>query len=98
MITLKQGVDAAMQFLIRAYGEERLKNLALEEVRLSEDESEWIVTLGFDTLGGVKQVRNTGSLGIGIGTTTLERIPRDLKRVRISAQTGEPAHEIVDAD
>ena len=47
MIGIKEAVSAAVSFVKEAYEGEKLSNLGLEEIELSDDEKFWFVTLGF---------------------------------------------------
>lgn len=44
---VKEAVHIALEYVNDLYSSEELNNLTLEEVELSEDEKNWLVTLGF---------------------------------------------------
>jgi hypothetical protein len=50
MIDVKQAVKIAIEYVQQLYEPEQLRDLALEEVELSEDGTIWKVTLGFNGL------------------------------------------------
>lgn len=50
VIDVRQAVEKAMEYLRMLYAGEGIGNVLLEEVELSDDEQEWLVTLGFDRL------------------------------------------------
>jgi hypothetical protein len=47
MIDVKQAVSAASEFLKSLYAPNELVDLTLEEVELSSDETNWLITFGF---------------------------------------------------
>lgn len=78
MIPIKQAVDTAFNFFDSLYGQNQLRGLLLEEVKLAEDETEWYVILGFD--------RPQASFSI----QTPQEPGREYKLIIIDAQTSEP--------
>ncbi len=48
MIDMKQAVQIALDFCHSLYAPEKLGDLLLEEVELSDDEKFWLVTIGFN--------------------------------------------------
>jgi hypothetical protein len=98
MVDIKTAVRNAIQFVRDVYEGVDLKELALEEVRLSDDGNWWLVTVGFRSLGGYT-VR-----GERVGFLQFEqkpdlvRLPRDLKLVKIDAQTGQAAPQLADRE
>ena len=47
MIEVKEAVKIAQSYIQDLYAHEEIRDLALEEVEVSEDNKFWIVTLGF---------------------------------------------------
>ena len=46
MIDVKQAIAIAKQYVIDMYSGEEIVDVRLEETRLSEDDREWIITIG----------------------------------------------------
>ena len=65
---------------------DRLKNLRLEEIELSEDNRFWLITLGFDVLENDKSPLETLSV---LPAATKYR--REYKLFKVNAETGEVA-------
>jgi len=85
MIDIKQAVHEAEKFFKDLYNEETLKNFLVEEVDLSEDEKDWVVTVGFDFGGApVSEPAQFTS------KSSTPRAGRVYKEVRIDKETGEP--------
>ena len=85
MIDIKQAVHAAEKFFKELYDKETLKNFLVEEVDLSEDEKDWVVTVGFDF--GETQVSEPA---LFTSKSSSPRAGRVYKEVRIDKETGEP--------
>jgi len=85
MIDIKQAVHIAEKFFKELYDEETLKNFLVEEVDLSEDEKDWVVTVGFD-FGGVQ----VSEPALFTSKSSTPRAGRMYKAVRIDKETGEP--------
>lgn len=83
-IDVREAVRAAGQYMRDLYQGEGLPNLRLEEVELSEDGSEWLVTFGFTA--SEKDVETNGFITAIGGATTRPR--RDYKIIRVDARTG----------
>jgi hypothetical protein len=100
MIDVKTAAHRALDFVRDLYEGEQLKHLALEEIRLSDDERWWLVTVGFQSLHGFQQLGNRqgSQLPLSLPAAELVRLPRDLKLVKINADTGEPAPQLSDLD
>jgi len=96
MIDVKTAVRKGLQYVRDVYEGVELRNLALEEVRLSDDEQWWLVTVGFQTLGEYRVVQSKNTPLLFPAQSRLERLPRDLKLVKINATTGEPAPDLID--
>ncbi len=90
MITIKDAVVAAKEFVKRVYAEsgEEISEIGLEEVDRTEDDRVWLITIGFTTTDKGRNRRaiqhNLEMLG-GLSTLT-----REYKVVHIDADTGEP--------
>ena len=85
MIDIKQAVHAAEKFFKELYDKEILKNFLVEEVELSEDEKDWVVTVGFDF--GEIQVSEPA---LFTSKSSTPRAGRVYKEVQIDKETGEP--------
>lgn len=86
-IGVKEAVQKALVYLRDLYflSDTPLPNLRLEEVELSEDGAQWLVTYGF-TASEQDVEQNSIFSGLG-GTTT--RTKRDYKVIAVDARTGE---------
>jgi hypothetical protein len=85
MIDIKQAVHAAEKFFKELYDKEILKNFLVEEVELSEDEKDWVVTVGFDF--GEAPVSEPA---LFTSKSSTPRAGRVFKEVQIDKETGEP--------
>ena len=94
MIGVKEAVKAAIEFVRRMYQDTgvALEDLALEEVKKSDDRNDWVVTVGFRALSAHQSARGPGLFPI---QPVLERVPRDYKEVVIDGQTGEPKAMVI---
>jgi hypothetical protein len=86
-VGVKEAVQKALIYLreLYSYSDTPLPNLRLEEVEMSEDGTQWLVTYGF-TAAEQDIERNSIFSGLG-GTTTRTR--RDYKVIAVDARTGE---------
>jgi hypothetical protein len=80
MIGVKEAVKIAMSYLATLYEDKDLRDVLLEEVRLSDDDQYWLVTLGFS-----RPVPTNPYLE-AMGAESLKR---EYKVFEISAETGE---------
>ena len=88
MIDVREAIKSAMEYVKDIYsGQRELTDLALEEVVLAEDESEWLVTVGFQAIG--YRYESGGDRG-GLFPTHggWQRTPREYKVVQVDAHTG----------
>jgi hypothetical protein len=85
MIDIKQAVKAAEKFFRELYDPNTLKNFLVEEVELSEDEKDWVVTVGFDF--GETHASEPAQF---TSRSSTPRAGRVYKAVRIDKETGEP--------
>jgi len=98
-IDIKTAVRRAMEFVRDVYEGVELKDLALEEIRLSEDDQWWLVTVGFGALGGYTELQGRSATLFPLaGRSDVVRLPRDLKLVKIDARTGQPAPVLTDRE
>jgi hypothetical protein len=79
MVTVKDAIKAAMQFVAENFGEGALSSLRLEEVEPSEDGNEWFITLSL--VRGVGPGAMAAALGV-------DSKARDYKSVTVDAKTG----------
>jgi hypothetical protein len=87
MVDVKQAVAKANEFIGILYPES-LPDLMLEEVRHSEDDKYWLITLGF-----------TRSLPAPhsplLGGLVSKSVRRDYKVIKVDAESGEPLEMLV---
>ncbi len=91
MVSIKEAVLAAKKFVEEVYAQsgEQISEIGLEEVDRSEDESVWLITIGFTT---TDKTRKRALLEQSVGTVLggLATLTRDYKVVHIDRKTGEP--------
>lgn len=97
-VDIKSAVRRAMEFVRGLYEGVELKDLALEEVRLSDDDQWWLVTIGFRSLGGYTEVQGRSATLFPMGGASVVRLPRDLKLVKIDTRTGQAAPLLADRE
>ena len=91
-IDVKQAVHIAIAFVKQLY-ESPLPGLQLEEVELSDDDQEWLVTIGFlrdDAAAYHYQTAAQSFRALSDGITTHSDRLRTYKTVVVDAETGEP--------
>lgn len=81
MIGVKDAVQRAIVFVGEVMESERSRNALLEEIELSEDRSQWLVTISVPA-------PMTNSLSAALGGKPQNR---DFKILKIDASTGEVA-------
>lgn len=78
-IEVQEAIRSALKALHVFYADTKCANVLLEEVELTEDEHEWLITLGFDTV-------------VGMQPGTILNLPvsgRKYKQFHINAESGE---------
>lgn len=93
IIDVKTAAHKALDYIKSLYEEEPIQNLGLEEVKLSDDDGMWSVTVGFSRPWSRQNV-NEGPLAALKRSTDpwapkSYPIDRDYKQVRIDARSGE---------
>lgn len=84
MITAQDAVSAARDYLKTIVEDRELQHLRVEEIELSEDRSQWLVTLGW-----VEPANRTVAGSIGVYTRpAVEALPRVYKLFPVDAETG----------
>ena len=85
-VGVKEAVRIALGYLqeLYSYTGTPLTDLRLEEVDLSDDGTQWLITYGFT----VSERVATGSSILSLGTTT--QVRREYKVVAVDVRTGEP--------
>lgn len=83
MISIEVAVQAAREFANQLYAEGELKQLRVEEIETNQDESRWLITLGWVE----PDVRQLGGFA-GLANSKLEPLPRVYKLFTINAKTG----------
>lgn len=78
-IEVQEAIKSALNALQEFYRDTKCANVLLEEVELTEDEHEWLITLGFDTVVGTQP----GSI------LPLPVSQRKYKQFHIKAESGE---------
>lgn len=83
-IDVKTAVTAANNYLqdVKELMKVQLESLRLEEVELSEDQREWLITLGFDV-----PIRTNSLANLVAGTNSVYQ--REYKLFKIDSETGE---------
>ena len=93
MINVKQAVNSAYKFINNLYDPDELIDLALEEIRLSDDEEYWLVTLGFTRIYShalEKKTTNPFQKSAGVmGMLSTEHALREYKIIEVNTTTGE---------
>lgn len=81
MIDVTQAIESAHRYVRKLYSESDLRELRLEEVELSEDDTRWNITLGWleSTVRGIDILISTDK----------RRLPRVYKLFEVDAKTGE---------
>lgn len=77
-IEVQEAIKSALNALQVFYADTKCANVLLEEVELTEDEHEWLITLGFDTVVGTQP-----------GILPLPVSQRKYKQFHINAESGE---------
>lgn len=75
MLNVKEATEKAWNYLLELYGN-RISNLQLEEVELSEDGGHWLITLSYNPASHFDVVMNP-------------KINRDYKVFKINSNTGD---------
>ena len=83
MLTVKDAVQAAQRWVRDLYPEEDLQHLRLEEVKLSDDERLWNITLGW----AESAVREPTSLS-AMFSQDLRTLPRVYKTLEVDSESG----------
>jgi hypothetical protein len=86
MIDVKEAVKIANDTLVTLFPSEKLADLELEEVEISDDEKYWFITLGF-SVPEVKSGKTNSPLSRMLTEREKEH-SRKYKIFRISAETG----------
>lgn len=84
MISIEEAVQAARGFAERLYSEGELKQLRVEEIESSKDDSKWFVTLGW-VEPAVQQVGGFAALS---STPKIQPLPRVYKTFTVDTETG----------
>ncbi|HEU4561893.1 MAG TPA: hypothetical protein VFS20_28970, partial [Longimicrobium sp.] len=79
MIDVKQAVQAAESYVRALFPESELRHLRLEEVDRSEDDSRWLITLGW-----VEPAVSGSGIVFSAGA---QKLPRVYKLFEIDAET-----------
>jgi len=83
MLTVKEAVQAAEQWVRELYPKQELEHLRLEEVTLSEDDRYWRITLGWVE----PAVQMPASISFALGKD-IHVLPRVYKTLEVDAETG----------
>jgi hypothetical protein len=91
MVTLKEAIATAKDYVRGVYADEQLQDIRLEEVDRSSDGEHWLITIGFR--GHPNDYINGGMTKTHLFADAWDfvRYPRDYKVVRINVHTGEVA-------
>jgi hypothetical protein len=85
MIPVKEAAQSALAFARDLLGDNRVNSLLLEEIELSDDQTEWLVTVSVPTAR--LPATGLGMLATGSGAITE---PREYKVIRVDAGNGLP--------
>jgi len=89
MISVKEAIAAAKQWMQQVYAPEDIPELMLEEVDQTEDQKHWLITMGFRAPSGHQRVSETSEVAKPpLPQPRLERVPRAYKQLRVNAETG----------
>lgn len=83
-LDVKEAVTDARKHARELFTDERLNNLALEEVDFDENHNQWLITLGYDSPSGVRRKKS----GPAVFPTVEEETKREYKVFRLDAETG----------
>lgn len=83
MIDIKEAVRIASEYLTSLYSAELVRDMLLEEVERSVNESCWLITLGFS-----RPIPETEVAGV-IQVLSGKQFKREYKVMEIDASTGE---------
>ena len=61
-IPVREAVKKATESILELYPDRELLDLALEEVEKTEDESNWLITLGFDVMSSATTAAKSSPL------------------------------------
>ena len=86
MIDVKEAVKIANDTLVTLFSSDKLADLELEEVEISDDEKYWFITLGF-SVPEAKSDKTNSPLSRML-TEREKEFARKYKIFRIDAQTG----------
>jgi hypothetical protein len=84
MIDVKQAVTYAVGYLREVFAGERILDIRLEEVELSEDEQFWCITLSF-----LRESKAASSIVSDALQAALGRMERDYKILAIRSRDGQ---------
>jgi hypothetical protein len=84
MLTVKEAVRAAEQWVRDLYPQQELEHLRLEEVTLSDDELYWRITLGW-----VEPAVQVPVFSSALGGRDIHVLPRVYKTLEVDAETGD---------
>lgn len=84
-LAMKEIVDTAIQFLHQLYDQKELRNVMLEELEHSEEDSLWLITLGFDA----PYYDNSVAFNLSQALQKSPSSQRVYKTIQIDDQTGE---------
>lgn len=82
MLSVKEAVEAAENWVRELYPKKELQHLRLEEVELSSDDRYWRITLGW-----VEPAVRENTLVAAL-TKDVQRLPRVYKTLEVNAETG----------
>ncbi len=83
MISVKDAVNAALDWAREIYADTELQHLRVEEIKLSEDEKAWSITLGW-----IEPAVRSNAVTLANINGTLQKLPRVYKIFEVDAETG----------
>lgn len=83
LISLEDATKIAIQTIIAIYKDKQIHNLLLEEAELTEDEKNWLITIGFDVVNDL----DSGSRA-SLAILARENFERKYKVAKIDSKNG----------
>jgi hypothetical protein len=89
MLTVKEAVQKAREYAKEVYEGEHVKNLLLEEAVLDDSQTQWWITIGYDSSRIVREKPVIEGLAMAFNSSVKEETLRDYKTFMIDAENGE---------
>lgn len=89
MVAMREAIKNAKDYVREVYADDPPKDLHLEEVKREDDDSAWIVTVGFRAFSIQEAKNGIGALNELFPQDAYRRFPREYKVITINATSGE---------